>query len=39
MKSGFLYPEAAFPVSAKSEVIQLDAIDIFADGVVYYIIN
>ena len=34
MESGFLYPEAVFPVSAKNEVIQLSAIDIFADDVI-----
>lgn len=39
MESGFLYPEAVFPVSAKSEVIQLNTIDIIADYMVYYVID
>lgn len=34
MESGFLYPEAVFPVLAKNEVIQSNAIDIFADDVI-----
>ena len=36
MESGFLYPEVVFPVSAKSGMIQMDSVGIFADGVVYY---
>ena len=39
LEPGFLYPEAVFPVSAKSDVIQLNTIDIFADGVVNYVID
>ena len=39
MESGFLYSEAVFPVSAKSEVIQLNTIDIIADYMVYYVID
>ena len=40
MESGFLYPEAAFPVSAKKyNNFALNAIDIFADGMVYYVID
>ena len=39
MESGFLYPEAVFPVSAKSQVIQLNTIDIIADYMVYYVID
>ena len=39
MESGFLYPESVFPVSAKSEVIQLNTIDIIADYMVYYVID
>ena len=34
MESGFLYPEAVFPFTEKSEVIQSNAIDIFADDVI-----
>ena len=39
MESGFLYPEAVFPVSAKSDVIQLNTIDIISDYMVYYVID
>ena len=39
MESGFLYPEAVFPVSAKRDVIQLNTIDIIADYMVYYVID
>ena len=39
MESGFLHPEGVFPVSAKNIIIELEAIDIFADDVVYYVID
>ena len=39
MESGFLHPEGVFPVSAKSIMIKLEHIDIFADNVVYYVID
>ena len=39
MESGVLYPEGVFPVTAKTQHSILNAIDIFADNVVYYVID
>ena len=39
MESGFLHPEGVFPMSAKNIIIKLGFIDIFADDVVYYVID
>ena len=39
MESGFLYPDVVFPVTAKTQRSNLNAIDIFADNVVYYVID
>ena len=34
MESGFLYPEAVFPASAKSIMIWYGYVDVFADDVI-----
>ena len=37
--SPFLHPEGVFPVSAKTIIIKPEPIDIFADDMVYYVID
>ena len=39
MESGFLYPEAPFPMSQKEQKSILECVGIFADGVIYYVID
>ena len=39
MESGFLYPEAPFPMSAKEQKSILECVGIFADDVIYYVID
>ena len=39
MESGFLYAEAIFPVTAKNIIIFFKCVDVFADDVVYYVLD
>ena len=39
MESGFLYPEAPFPMSPKKQKSILECVGIFADDVIYYVID
>ena len=39
MESGFLYPEAPFPMSAKKQKSIFECVGIFADDVIYYVID